>query len=41
MKFPQTGDYVVPGALVPVQIDRERDQGIYVEPNVWMVHHGG
>jgi hypothetical protein len=41
MKFPQTGDYVVPGALVPVQIDRERDQGIYVEPNVWMVHPGG
>ena len=41
MKFPQTGDYVVPGALVPVRIHRERDQGIYVEPNVWMVHPGG
>jgi GNAT superfamily N-acetyltransferase len=38
MSFPETGAYVVPGALVPVEIDRERDQGLYEEPNVWMVH---
>ena len=38
MVFPDSGTYVVPGALVPVQIDRERDEGLYVEPNVWMVH---
>jgi len=38
MAFPETGSYVVPGALVPVEIDRERDEGLYVEPNVWMVH---
>jgi GNAT superfamily N-acetyltransferase len=38
LSFPDSGSYVVPGALVPVEIDRERDQGIYVEPNVWMVH---
>lgn len=38
MPFPETSSYVVPGALVPVQIDRERDEGLYVEPNVWMVH---
>jgi GNAT superfamily N-acetyltransferase len=38
MTFPETGAYVVPGALVPVEIDRERDEGLYVEPNVWMVH---
>jgi GNAT superfamily N-acetyltransferase len=38
MEFPETGPYVVPGALVPVEIDRERDEGLYVEPNVWMVH---
>jgi GNAT superfamily N-acetyltransferase len=38
MVFPESGPYVVPGALVPVEIDRERDQGLYVEPNVWMVH---
>jgi GNAT superfamily N-acetyltransferase len=38
LAFPETGAYVVPGALVPVEIDRERDEGLYVEPNVWMVH---
>jgi GNAT superfamily N-acetyltransferase len=38
LEFPETGSYVVTGALVPVQIDRERDEGLYVEPNVWMVH---
>ena len=38
MSFPESGTYVVPGALVPVEIDRERDEGIYVEPNVWMHH---
>jgi GNAT superfamily N-acetyltransferase len=38
LAFPETGAYVVPGALVPVEIDRERDEGLYVEPNVWRVH---
>lgn len=38
MAFPESGSYVVPGALTPVEIDRERDEGLYVEPNVWMVH---
>ncbi len=38
MSFPESGAYVVPGALVPVEIDRERDEGVYVEPNVWMHH---
>jgi GNAT superfamily N-acetyltransferase len=38
MAFPETGDYIVPGALVPVAIDRDRDEGRYVEPNVWMRH---
>jgi GNAT superfamily N-acetyltransferase len=38
MAFPESGSYVVPGALVPIQIDRERDCGTYLEPNVWMVH---
>jgi hypothetical protein len=36
--FPASGSYVVAGALVPVEIDREQDCGVYVEPNVW-VHH--
>ena len=38
LAFPESGSYVVPGALVPVEIDRELDEGLYVEPNVWMVH---
>jgi GNAT superfamily N-acetyltransferase len=38
MAFPQTGSYVVPGALVPVEIDRERDLGDYREPACWMRH---
>lgn len=38
MRFPDSDRYVVPDALVPVQIDRERDQGLYVEPNVWVEH---
>lgn len=38
MRFPESGVYVVPGALTPVTIDREADRGEYVEPNVWMRH---
>jgi GNAT superfamily N-acetyltransferase len=36
LQFPEDGDYVVPGALVPVRF--EGGQGTYVEPNVWMRH---
>ena len=36
MHFPQDGDYVVPGALVPVTF--EGGVGRYVEPNIWMRH---
>jgi len=38
LKFPQAGEYVVPGALNPIEINIERDEGIYIEPNVWIVH---
>ena len=38
LEFPESGSYIVPGALVPVEIDRERDVGVYREPNVWMRH---
>jgi GNAT superfamily N-acetyltransferase len=41
VSMPKTGAYVVPGALVPVEIDLERDVGVYVEPNCWMVHRVG
>jgi len=38
MRFPGSGRFVVPGALQPVEIDRERDVGRYADPNVWMRH---
>jgi GNAT superfamily N-acetyltransferase len=38
MRFPDSGPYVVPGALQPVAIDRERDLGRYEDLNVWMRH---
>ncbi len=38
MRFPESGDYVVPEALVPIRINREADTGLYLEPNVWMHH---
>jgi GNAT superfamily N-acetyltransferase len=41
MKFPGSGAYIVPEMLAPLQIDRAADQGLYVEPNVWVVHDAG
>ncbi len=38
MSFPNSGKHIVPGALVPVDIDLEADRGLYIEPNVWMHH---
>jgi hypothetical protein len=38
MCFPESGPYVVPGALQPVQMDLERNEGRYEDPNVWMRH---
>jgi GNAT superfamily N-acetyltransferase len=36
LQFPEDGDYIIPGALVPVHFEGGR--GMYVEPNVWMRH---
>jgi hypothetical protein len=38
LSFPESGHYVVRGALNPVVIDRDDDEGILTEPNAWMVH---
>ena len=38
MAFPESGAYVVPGALQPVVMDCEHDLGRYEDPNVWMKH---
>jgi GNAT superfamily N-acetyltransferase len=39
LKFPQSGEYYIAGALNPMQMNVEKDEGIYIEPNVWMVHN--
>jgi hypothetical protein len=38
LPLPGSGRYVVPGALVPVEVDVDRDEGRYQEPNVWVRH---
>lgn len=38
LPMPGSGEYVIPGALQPVVIDRARDIGVYEDPNVWMEH---
>jgi GNAT superfamily N-acetyltransferase len=38
MAFARSGQYAIEGALTPVTISLEHDQGVYVEPNVW-AHH--
>jgi len=38
LKFPQSGQYAISGALNPIEMNVEKDEGTYIEPNVWMVH---
>ncbi|MHB1527032.1 MAG: hypothetical protein ACYCZN_12285 [Candidatus Dormibacteria bacterium] len=38
MVLPQSGRYVIPGALVPIEVDHDHDLATYVEPNVWVRH---
>ena len=38
LPFPESGDYVIPGGLSVLRIDRFADEGVYQEPNIWMQH---
>lgn len=38
LKFFQSGSYVIPGALNPIEVDIDSGQALYIEPNVWLVH---
>jgi hypothetical protein len=38
LALPASGEYVIPGGLAPLVVDRQADSGVYREPNVWMVH---
>ena len=37
--FPCSGQFLVDGALNPVEISIENDVGVYTEPNVWIIHY--
>jgi hypothetical protein len=41
LSFPDDGPYVVSGGPSPVSIDHARDQGVYFDQNVWIVHDLG
>lgn len=38
LQMPVSGQYIINGGLVPVQIDYETGMGYYDEPNVWVIH---
>lgn len=38
LRFPESGEYAIAGALAPLQVDVAADRGIYLEPNFWMQH---
>jgi hypothetical protein len=41
LTLPESGSYVIPGGTGPLEVDRERDEGVYHDQNVWMVHDLG
>lgn len=41
MEFKRSGKIVVPGALVPVSIDKKQNEGRYEEPNIWVRYQLG
>ena len=41
LSLPESGTYVFPRALAPLEVDREADRGEYWEPNVWVRHRIG
>jgi hypothetical protein len=41
LRFPESGTYVFPHALAPLEVDREADRCEYWEPNVWVRHRIG
>lgn len=38
LKFFESAHYIIPGILNPIEMDLEKDEGCYFEPNVWIVH---
>lgn len=38
LPLPESGTYVFPHGLAPLEVGRDRDLGTYWEPNVWVRH---
>ena len=38
LDFPGSGSHIIPGALNPISIYTEKNQGFYIEPNIWILH---
>lgn len=38
LAMPGSGDYLPAGAAAPVHLDVDADEGVYFDPNVWVVH---
>lgn len=38
LAMPSSGDYILPGGLAPLHLDRDADKGVYTEPNIWVRH---
>jgi GNAT superfamily N-acetyltransferase len=38
LELPGSGEYLPDGAAAPVAIDLAADRGVYLDPNVWVVH---
>jgi hypothetical protein len=38
LPLPESGSYVFPHGLAPLEVDRDRDRAEYWEPNVWVRH---
>ncbi len=41
LELPDSGDYLPAGAAAPMTMDVEADRGVYLDPNVWVVHEVG
>jgi hypothetical protein len=41
MDIPASGSYIISGGLVPLEVDKETNTGVYIETNVWLKHHLG
>jgi GNAT superfamily N-acetyltransferase len=38
LPFPGSGDHILDFAAAPVHVDLEADRGVYLDPNVWVIH---